>query len=113
MAKRFTRRAAARPASSCISPIVAAIVAYQLQYDRGDSGVPVLTRPSRSSDLFTRMWPIDWPHYQETGAFAALMETIHIASLGTLLALVLALPVGMYSPRTISSGSHRSTCWRS
>jgi phosphonate transport system permease protein len=56
--------------------------------------------PEQVVDLFTRMWPIDWPHYQET-VHAALMETIHIASLGTLLALVLALPVGILAAHNL------------
>jgi len=56
--------------------------------------------PEQVVDLFTRMWPIDWPHYQET-VHAALMETIHIASLGTLLALVMALPVGILAAHNL------------
>jgi phosphonate transport system permease protein len=52
--------------------------------------------PEQVVDLVTRMWPIAWAHYPR-GVHAALMETIHIASLGTLLALVLATPVGILS----------------
>lgn len=50
--------------------------------------------PEQVVDLLTRMWPIAWEHYPR-GVHAALMETIHIASLGTLLALLLATPVGI------------------
>ena len=50
--------------------------------------------PEQVVDLVTRMWPIAWEHYP-TSVHAALMETIHIASLGTLLALLLATPVGI------------------
>ena len=50
--------------------------------------------PDQVVDLFARMWPIDWHHYPR-GVHSALLETIHIASLGTLLALVLATPVGI------------------
>jgi phosphonate transport system permease protein len=50
--------------------------------------------PEQVVDLFARMWPVDWAHYQDS-VHDALMETIHIASLGTLMALVLALPVGI------------------
>ncbi len=56
--------------------------------------------PEQVVDLLTRMWPIDWPHYQES-VHAALMETIHIASLGTLLALLLALPVGVLAAHNL------------
>jgi phosphonate transport system permease protein len=52
--------------------------------------------PEQVADLLTRMWPIAWTHYP-SGVHAALMETIHIASLGTLLALLLATPVGILS----------------
>ena len=50
--------------------------------------------PEQVVDLFVRMWPIAWEHYP-AGVHAALLETIHIAALGTLLALVLATPVGI------------------
>ena len=50
--------------------------------------------PAQMKDLFERMWPIAWSHYPE-GVHAALMETIHIATLGTILAVAMALPVGV------------------
>ncbi len=56
--------------------------------------------PEQMVDLFARMWPIDWPHYGET-VHAALLETINIASVGTLLALVLALPVGVLAAHNL------------
>jgi phosphonate transport system permease protein len=56
--------------------------------------------PEQMVDLFARMWPIDWSHYPST-VHTALMETIHIASLGTLLALVLALPVGVLAAHNL------------
>ena len=56
--------------------------------------------PDQVVDLFVRMWPIDWAHYPG-GVHDALMETIHIAALGTLLALVLALPVGILAAHNL------------
>ena len=56
--------------------------------------------PEQMADLFARMWPVDL-HYYPTSVHAALMETIHIASLGTLLALVLALPVGILAAHNL------------
>src|SRR5439155_608411 len=41
--------------------------------------------PEQIGDLLARMWPIDWRAYR-TDVHSALIETIHIASLGTLLA---------------------------
>ncbi len=56
--------------------------------------------PEQVVDLLTRMWPVDWPHYRET-VHEALIETINIASVGTLLALVLALPVGVMAAHNL------------
>jgi phosphonate transport system permease protein len=56
--------------------------------------------PEQMVDLFSRMWPMDWEHYPET-VHDALIETIHIASLGTLLALVLAMPVGVLAAHNL------------
>jgi phosphonate transport system permease protein len=56
--------------------------------------------PEQVADLLTRMWPVDFAYYPD-GVHHALMETIHIASLGTLLALVLALPVGLLAAHNV------------
>ncbi len=56
--------------------------------------------PEQVADLLTRMWPIDYAYYPQ-GVHAALTETLHIASLGTLLALVMAIPVGLLAARNI------------
>ena len=56
--------------------------------------------PEQVADLLARMWPVDLAYYPR-GVHAALMETIHIASLGTLLALVLALPVGLLAAHNL------------
>ena len=56
--------------------------------------------PEQVVDLLTRMWPVDWAHYPET-IHDALTETLHIATLGTLLALVLALPVGVLAAHNL------------
>jgi phosphonate transport system permease protein len=56
--------------------------------------------PEQVADLLTRMWPIDWGHYRGS-VHDALVETINIASLGTLLALVLAVPVGILAAHNL------------
>ena len=56
--------------------------------------------PEQMGDLLSRMWPIDWADYQQD-VHSALIETIHIASLGTLLALVMALPVGILAAHNL------------
>jgi phosphonate transport system permease protein len=78
--------------------IVAAIVASV----RSVEVIPefLADAPEQVADLLTRMWPPDVSAYPES-VHAALMETIHIASLGTLLALVLALPVGVLAAHNL------------
>ncbi len=50
--------------------------------------------PEQMGDMLTRMWPVDWSHYPGT-IHGALVETLHMATLGTLLSLPLALPLGL------------------
>ena len=50
--------------------------------------------PEQMRDLFVRMWPVAFYHYPE-GVHAALVETLHIATLGTILAVLMALPIGV------------------
>jgi phosphonate ABC transporter permease subunit PhnE len=50
--------------------------------------------PQQTADLFARMWPIDWAWYPKV-VHQALLETLHIATLGTILAVALAVPVAL------------------
>jgi phosphonate transport system permease protein len=50
--------------------------------------------PAQTIDLFARMWPIDWSWYPKV-VHEALMETLHIATLGTILAVAMAAPVAL------------------
>jgi phosphonate transport system permease protein len=50
--------------------------------------------PEQMLDMLRRMVPPDWAHYPK-GVHAALMETLHIATLGTMLSLLLAVPLGV------------------
>jgi phosphonate transport system permease protein len=56
--------------------------------------------PEQVQDLFVRMWPVDWAHYRG-GVHEALMETLHIATLGTLLSIVMALPIGVLAANNL------------
>jgi phosphonate transport system permease protein len=56
--------------------------------------------PEQVSDLLTRMWPVDLAFYPRS-VHGALMETIHIASIGTLISLVLAVPIGLLAAHNI------------
>jgi len=57
--------------------------------------------PEQMQDLFRRMWPIAFYHYPR-GVHDALMETIHIASVGTVLAILMAFPVGLLAARNVT-----------
>jgi len=51
----------------------------------------------QAMDLATRMWPPDWTYIRElTGP---LVETIHIATLGTMVTIVIAFPVAFLAAR--------------
>lgn len=56
--------------------------------------------PTQMADLFTRMWPIDYGYYP-VGVQQALIETLNIATLGTMLTLLIALPIGVMSARNV------------
>ena len=51
----------------------------------------------QAADLMTRMWPPDWAYFGSV--VAPLVETIHIATLGTAVTFVLAFPVAFISAR--------------
>lgn len=56
--------------------------------------------PTQMADLLTRMWPPD-PKYI-TATLTGLVETLHIATLGTIIAIFLAVPVGLLAARNVT-----------
>jgi phosphonate transport system permease protein len=56
--------------------------------------------PEQIADLLTRMWPPDLSYIGPT--VKGLIETLHIATLGTLIAIVMALPVGLLAARNVT-----------
>lgn len=56
--------------------------------------------PEQMADLFRRMWPPDPAYLRPT--LAALVETLHIATLGTLIAVVLAAPLALMAARNVT-----------
>jgi phosphonate transport system permease protein len=78
--------------------VVAAVVASL----RSVEVIPefIADAPDQVADLLGRMWPVDFAFYPRS-VHAALLETLHIASLGTLLALVMALPVGVLAAHNL------------
>jgi phosphonate ABC transporter permease subunit PhnE len=57
--------------------------------------------PRQTADLFVRMWPIDWAWYPKV-VHPALIETLHTATLGTVLAIALASLVALLAARNIT-----------
>jgi len=57
--------------------------------------------PEQTADLFRRMWPFDWGFYPKA-IHDSLIETLHIATLGTILALFLALPLSFLAARNFT-----------
>ena len=56
--------------------------------------------PAQIQDFFLRMWPLDQAFYAKS-VHEALIETLNIATLGTLLAILLAFPVGMMAANNL------------
>jgi phosphonate transport system permease protein len=54
----------------------------------------LLDAPEQMGDMLGRMWPIDWAHYGKS-VHSALVETLHMATLGTILSLLMAVPFGL------------------
>lgn len=57
--------------------------------------------PEQLLDLLNRLWPPNLAYYPDA-VHEALLETLHIATLGTVLALFLALPVGLMAARNVT-----------
>ena len=56
--------------------------------------------PAQMKDFFVRMWPMDTAFYAKS-VHDALIETLNIATLGTVLCMIIALPVGMLAANNL------------
>lgn len=57
--------------------------------------------PTQMADLLNRMWPISWQSF--AGSIQqALIETLHMATLGTILAVIMAVPVGLLAAENLT-----------
>jgi len=61
----------------------------------------VADAPEQIADLFRRMWPPDLGYYPQ-GIHAALVDSIHIATVGTVLGVAMALPFGFFAARNVT-----------
>jgi phosphonate transport system permease protein len=54
----------------------------------------LMDAPQQMLDLLNRMWPMDTGHYS-LGVHQALVETIHVATLGTIGTVFMAVPIAL------------------
>ena len=54
--------------------------------------------PEQVVDMGQRMWPIDWAHFKPV-VWPALVETMHMSAMATLLGLMMGIPVGFLAAR--------------
>ena len=57
--------------------------------------------PQQMGDMLSRMWPVALDYYPK-GIHEALVDSIHIATLGTLLAVIMAVPIGFLAARNVT-----------
>ena len=57
--------------------------------------------PEQMADMLRRMWPVAWGHYPE-GVHEPLLDSLHIASLGTVLAVLMAVPVAFLAAKNVT-----------
>jgi len=57
--------------------------------------------PEQIADMLRRMWPIAWGYYPE-GVQGPLVDSLHIATLGTVLAVLMAVPVAFLAARNVT-----------
>lgn len=57
--------------------------------------------PEQIGDMLRRMWPVAWGFYPE-GVQEPLIESLHIATLGTIAAVFMAVPVAFLAARNVT-----------
>lgn len=99
--RRWTRYSPAQRAARFLIWFV--IVAALVMAARSIEVIPefIADAPEQVGDLLKRMWPPALDYYPK-GIHAALVETLHIASLGTILAIVMAVPFGLLAARNLT-----------
>ncbi|MDB5822805.1 MAG: binding-protein-dependent transport system permease protein [Herminiimonas sp.] len=100
-ARRWVRHSPAQRGARFLIWFV--IVAVLVMAARSIEVIPefIADAPEQVGDLLKRMWPPAVDYYPK-GIHAALVETLHIASLGTILAIVMAVPFGLLAARNLT-----------
>jgi len=61
----------------------------------------VADAPEQIADLARRMWPPDLAYYPQE-IHSAMMDSIHIATIGTVLGMLMAVPIGFAAARNVT-----------
>jgi len=61
----------------------------------------ILDAPEQIADLLKRMWPPDFASYPKE-IHAALLDSLHIATVGTVFGVMMALPFGFLAARNVT-----------
>ncbi|GFK92523.1 Phosphate-import permease protein PhnE [Fundidesulfovibrio magnetotacticus] len=61
----------------------------------------LLDAPKQVADLLRRMWPVDFAAYHKQDIHTALIETLNTSTLGTIVSLFMAVPVGIMAAKNI------------
>ncbi len=57
--------------------------------------------PEQMADMLRRMWPVAWGFYPE-GVHEPLLDSLHIATLGTVLAVLMAVPIAFLAAKNVT-----------
>ena len=57
--------------------------------------------PEQMADMLRRMWPVAWGFYPE-GVQEPLLDSLHIASLGTVFAVLMAVPIAFLAAKNVT-----------
>ena len=79
--------------------VVAAIVASARALEMDSEFVR--DAPEQLADMVRRMWPVAWGFYPQ-GIHGPLLDSIHIATLGTAAAVLMAVPVAFVAARNVT-----------
>jgi phosphonate transport system permease protein len=57
--------------------------------------------PEQMADMLRRMWPVAWGFYPE-GVHEPLLDSLHIATLGTVFAVLMAVPIAFLAAKNVT-----------
>src|SRR5436190_642865 len=93
------RTCAIRPWSALSAPVASAgrasLQTVQVSPDF------IYDAPEQMADMLRRMWPVAWGFYPE-GVHEPLLDSLHIATLGTVFAVLMAVPIAFLAAKNVT-----------